>query len=195
MLRNMKTPPALPAPPDRASLRAYALAYLARFEASEAGLTRVLRRRIERWVRGAERSGLTRDAIAESVLVAREAIPVIVVALRSAGLVNDADFAANRARRLFRSGKSRGAVLANLEAHGIDAEVAREVAPEHADRNLAAACVVLRRRRFPPFGTGDRQRALASLARAGFSRRIAESAMAMDADAAEALIASFRDNL
>jgi regulatory protein len=191
----MKTPPALPVPPDRDSLRAYALTHLARFDASEAGLVRVLRRRIERWVRGAERAGLTREAIAESVLVAREAIPLIVVALRSAGLVNDSDFAANRARRLFGSGKSRGAVLANLEAHGIDAGLAREVVPEHADRNLAAACVVLRRRQFPPFGTGDRQRALALLARAGFSRRIAESAMAMDTEAAEALIASFRNNL
>ncbi|TDG04393.1 regulatory protein RecX, partial [Paracraurococcus ruber] len=36
-------------PPGEAALREAALAHLARFAATEAGLTRVLRRRVDRW--------------------------------------------------------------------------------------------------------------------------------------------------
>ena len=53
-------------PPNAARLREAALAHLARFAATEAGLRRVLERRIARWARAAEAEGQAREAIAAS---------------------------------------------------------------------------------------------------------------------------------
>ena len=188
----MKPPRKLGRPPDAARLREAALVHLARFAATETGLARVLSRRIDRWVRLAEAEGIERDAIAAATAPARAAIAGIIAAMRAAGAVNDAEFAASRARRLARAGKSRGAALAHLAGKGIAADLAADLVPEDAARDLAAACVHLRRRRLPPFGTGDRLRALASLARAGFGRETAERALALDAADAEALAAALR---
>jgi len=192
MLGCMKPPPALSKPPDATSLRAAALAHLARFAASEAGLARVLERRVDRWARAAERAGLDAEAIAVSVSAARCVIPPIIASLRAIGAVNDAEFAASMARRLARSGKSRLAALAHLAARGIDRELAADLVPEDPEQSLASACIALRRRRLPPFGEGDRLRALATLARAGFDRRTAERALALDAEEAEARIIAAR---
>ncbi|MCA3425779.1 MAG: recombinase RecA, partial [Roseomonas sp.] len=53
-------------PPNAARLREAALAHLARFAATEAGLRRVLERRVARWARAAEAEGQPREAIAAS---------------------------------------------------------------------------------------------------------------------------------
>lgn len=174
--------------PDAASLREAALAHLARFAATEAGLARVLARRVDRW----ERAG--GDAVAARA--ARAAIPGIVRDLATAGAVDDAAFAVARARRLARAGASRRAVTVHLASRGVSAEIAQVADPESAERDYTAALAYARRRRIGPFGTGsdgaDRLKELAKLARAGFSRAVAERVLATEAETAEALLLASR---
>jgi regulatory protein len=170
--------------PDRAVLHEAALQHLARFAATEAGLVRVLDRRIARWVREA---GVEAEAAAPAYAAARE----VARALAGSGAVDDKAFAEARARRLARAGRSRRAVAAHLAAKGVDRDVLEQALPPE-DEELASALAFARRRRLGPFGgaeSGDqRQRELGVLARAGFPRAIAERAVAMDRDEAEALV-------
>lgn len=179
-------------PPDAASLREAALAHLDRFAATEAGLARVLVRRIDRWVRAAEAEGIDAEAVAAAARNARGAVQGVIAGLRELGAVDDAAFAASRARRLVRAGKSRRAAIAHLAGKGVDQDIAADLLPEDGARDLAAASAYLRRRRLPPFGTGDPTRAIAALARGGFDREIAERAVRLDAGEAEAMIIALR---
>lgn len=172
--------------PDAASLREAALAHLARFAATEAGLARVLARRVERWIRA--------GGDPEAARAAHAAIAGIVQGLAAAGAVNDKEFAASRARRLARGGASRRVVAAHLAARGVDSGTAAEAVPEDPEREFAAALAYVRRRRIGPFGeAGDRQKDLAKLARAGFGRDVAERALAADREAAEDLLRAARN--
>ena len=178
-------------PPDEAALREAALAYLARYAASEAGLRAVLERRIERWARGVE----DRDLVTEQVAAAKRAAVAVVARLAAAGAVSDAAFAESRARSLVRAGRSRRAVAANLAAKGVKAELARAAIPEDAETELAAALILARRRRIGPFrisGQADRQRELGVMARAGFPRSIAERALDTTPEEAEIAIRHLR---
>ena len=71
-------PPAHPAPPvplpNDAALHEAALAYLARYAATEAGLTRTLRRAVDRWARRALADGAEADAVAAQAAQSREAV-------------------------------------------------------------------------------------------------------------------------
>ncbi len=169
-------------PLDRAALHAAALQYLSRYSATEAGLQRVLERRIARWMREANAG----QAAAAPLL---EAAKDVARALAGSGVVDDAAFAEARARRLLRAGRSRRAVSAHLAAKGIKAELAKQVLPQPGDE-LAAALVFARRRRIGPFRTGDadKQRELGALARAGFPRAVAEQALAMEPEEAAELV-------
>ncbi|MBV8914153.1 MAG: RecX family transcriptional regulator [Acetobacteraceae bacterium] len=184
----MPSRPSVPAP-DRAALHEAALQHLSRYAATEAGLVRVLERRIARWERGA---GVPPGEAGAS----REAAREVARALAASGAVDDAVFAQARARRLLRSGRSRLAVSAHLAAKGVDAAVAERVLPER-ESELAAAMAFARRRRIGPFRTADadaerRQRELAALGRAGFPREIAEQVLRTDRDTAEALVTSLK---
>lgn len=179
-------------PPDDASLREAALRHLSRFATTEAGLARVLERRIERWGRAAEADGMAPERVAAAVRAARRAVPGVVAFMRECGAVNDPEFVASRARRLTRSGKSRRATVAHLVGKGIAPDIATDLLPEDADRDLAAACAYLRRRRLPPFAPGDRLRALGALARGGFGRDVAERALDLDEREAELLVSRLR---
>ena len=171
--------------PDRSTLHEAALRHLARFAATEAGLLRVLERRILRWQRA---SGETDETVMTSRAAARD----VVQALVAAGALDDATFAAARARRLVRAGRSRRAVSAHLAAKGVDAETASAALPG-ADAEFLAAIAFLRRRRLGPFrppadNPVDPMRELATIGRAGFPRDIAERALRLDpAEAAELL--------
>ncbi|MDE2240510.1 MAG: hypothetical protein KGJ73_11380, partial [Rhodospirillales bacterium] len=59
-----------------------------------------------------------------------------------------------------------------------------------AERELAAACAYLRRRRAGPFGNAPADKILAAMARGGFSQAIARRALSLSSDEAEALIKS-----
>ncbi len=186
-----KPRPAGPAP-DRARLHEAALTHLSRFAATEAGLVRVLDRRIDRWVRAATAEGMDPDAAP-----ARRAAREVAAALVQTGVVDDALFAESRARRLTRAGRSRRAVQAHLAAKGVAGELAQAALPDPGTE-LAAALAYARRRRLGPFraeGADDPERLrreMGAMARAGFPQPVAQQALRMDPDAAEALVIALK---
>lgn len=204
--RERRQPVAGPVP-DAGRLREAALAHLARFAATEAGLLRVLERRVRRWSDRAVAEGVPSEQARAQAGAARDAARAVVAALVAGGVLDDGAYAESRARSLARGGRSRRAMLAHLTGRGVDAELARSVLPEDGDTELAAALLQARRRRIGPFAAPDagpgtdghpaadsaaRNRQLATLARAGFSRDIAERALDLDREAAEALILALR---
>lgn len=190
--------PAGPAPTLQA-LREAALAHLARFAATEAGLVRVLDRRVDRWRRRAEGEGIDAETDAAA---AKRAAREVARALAASGVVDDAAYAAVRARSLTRAGRSRRAIGAHLAAKGVPGEVARAAMPE-PDAELGAALTYARRRRLGPFRGVDpsddpdadaeaRRREVGAMARAGFPQPVATAALRMDRDEAEALVIRLR---
>jgi regulatory protein len=176
------------------ALRDAALAHLARFATTEAGLRRVLGNRIRRWARSAAQEGMDADAIATASATAQAQAAAIAARLVQAGAVDDALFAQARARRLQGSGRSARATLAHLSAKGVATETARAaLAHEDMPGEFAAALILCRKRRFGPFAAAApepalRQKWLVSLARAGFSGDIARRALALPRAEAERVL-------
>jgi regulatory protein len=179
--------------PDAAELRDAALAYLARYAATEAGLLRVLERRVDRWAR---RIADAEDAetIAAKAAAARGVVREVVARLVAAGVVNDVAFAESRARSLTRGGRSRRSAAAHLAAKGVDPATARAALPDDDTSELAAALVLARKRRIGPFrrdappDDAGLRRELGMLARAGFPLDVARRALAMEPGEAETLV-------
>jgi regulatory protein len=176
-------------PPDAGKLYEAALNHLARYAATEASLARVLARKIDRWARLYAGQGAEPESIAARARAAKAQIPGVIARLREAGAVNDTAFAASRAKRLTRAGKSHRATLAHLSAKGITHPT---LAPDPA-RELAAACAYLKRRRGGPFGDAPDIKLLAAMARGGFSQQVARQALLLSREEAEALIAKLRE--
>lgn len=183
-----------PTPPDAGSLYQSALHYLARYAATEAGLRRVLARKIDRWARlQADRE--TAEPVIEA---ARAAIDSVVVKLVKVGAVSDAAFAENRARGLARAGQSNRSVQARLVSKGVNAELARSASITDAETELAAALVLVRKRRIGAYratedvDTAVRMKEMGLLARAGFSRDIVERALKTSREEAERRIFDLR---
>lgn len=186
--------------PEAGSLRNAAMAHLARYSATEVGLVRVLDRRIQRWASRATTFGEEPDRVAELAASARSDARTVAQSLVASGVVDDAAYAQARARSLTRSGRSRRVIGAHLAQRGIDSDLAAASLPDDADTELAAALTQARRRRIGPFGDQDlpsddplaecrvRNRALGALARAGFSRDVAERALSMEREEADRLI-------
>jgi regulatory protein len=177
---------------DGATIEKWALGYLERFASSAENLRRVLLRRARRRAGG--------DAA-----VARDAAPLIdalVERYRTAGLIDDAAYAAGHARARLRRGQPLQKIRAGLVAKGVgpeDREAAiRALIETGPDADLAAACAFARRRRLGPFrrdsaAPAERPQALAAFARAGFSRDTAEAVLACaDPDAVAALLENGR---
>lgn len=180
-------------PPDEAALHAAALAYLARYSATEVGLRRVLDRRIDRWARDRNR-----EEVSVQVAKARQAVLAVVARLAASGAVDTAAFAVGRAHSLARGGRSRRAIAAHLVAKGVDAETVRATLAGDPSEELAAALALAARRRIGPFRPGEppddigRRRELAVLARAGFPQAVATEALRTGRDEAEAMLRSLR---
>jgi regulatory protein len=183
------------APIDRALLETWALRHLERYASSAENLRHVLERRVRRRVG-------TDD---EAVRSAGALIDALIANYRAAGLLDDAAYAAGRARSGLARGRSLRRIAAGLAAKGVGVEDAaaavaalREGA---ADPELAAACGFARRRRLGPFrrdrlgsgpggfgdsGPANRRRELAAFALAGFERHVAEAVLACADEAAVA---------
>jgi len=175
-------------PPDEAKLYEAALNHLARYAATEQGMSRVLSRKIDRWVRLYTGEDADPEDAAAAARQAKAVIPKVIGKLKIAGVLNDDAFAASRAKRLTREGKSRRAALAHLAAKGVSPRQAGVVLGDDPQRELAAACAYLRRRRAGPFGDAEALKILAAMARAGFSQETARQALRLERDEAEQLI-------
>jgi regulatory protein len=121
-------------------------------------------------------------------------IDALVARYRASGLVDDAAYAAGRARARLRRGQSLRTIRAGLAAKGVTAEDAEAaiaaLRDDSGDPDIAAACAFARRRRIGPYrrGPGDHGKELAAFARAGFARAAAEAVLACaSAEEAEAL--------
>ena len=187
MPRAERKPPSLP---TENLLHNAALTHLARYGATQAGLLRVLDRRIARWAASeagdAERAG-----------EARAAARRIVAQLAQSGAVNDAAFAGARSLSLRRAGKSARAIGAHLSARGVPGEVAAGLPPLSGQDELAAAAIHMRKRRAGPFRIAAERpetarREIASLARAGFGHKVAAAALRLSTEEAEKLIIAYR---
>jgi len=188
IVRRMRPEKPSDAPPDATSLHAAAVAYLARYSATRATLSRALNRVVDRWLRGA--SGPDAPAMAA---LAKRAVPEVVASLVSAGALDDAAFATRRARKLARTGHSSAATTAHLAARGVPPELIRTALAPGEEAELAAAIVYMRRRRLGPFRSGGAGpdaglKALGAMARAGFDGATARRALSLsEQDAAEML--------
>ncbi len=162
----------------------WALSYLARYASSAENLRRVLLRRVRRRC----------HAEPDTVRAASPIIDDVVVRHCRSGLIDDADYAAQRAASLLRHGDPPARIRARLIAKGVAGALASEavtaLAAQAGDADLAAACAFARRRRLGPYRTrsADQARELAAFARAGFGRRVAEAVLTCeDIAAVEAL--------
>jgi len=193
-------PPAAAVPIDRSLLEKWALAYLERYASSAENLRRVLQRRVRRRARGDGTADGARDG--EAVRAAGALIDALVARYRASGLIDDAAYAAGRARSGLARGRSLRRIAAGLAAKGVGTEdsaaAVAALSEDGADPELAAACAYARRRRLGPFrrgpfeegegGAADRRRELAAFARAGFGRRAAEAVLACADEAAVAAL-------
>lgn len=175
------SPRRLRPPPTPETLGAAALAYLARYAASEATVRRVLTARIQRALR--DHPDFAADETRQQTL--REAIDAIILRYRGIGFLNDVVFAETKAGSLRRRGQSRRMIAQTLAQQGIDRstiEQAMTVADDERsgeEADLEAARLLARRRRLGPYRTTDLPDAVARfkadrrdagvLARAGFS--------------------------
>ena len=180
------------APIDHALIEAWALRHLERYASSAENLRRVLERRVNRRLGSDD----------EAVRVARDLIEELVARYRASGLLDDAAYAAGRARRGVARGRSLRRIAAGLAAKGVGAvDAAAAVAALGdgvADPDLAAACAFARRRHLGPYrrdplAAADRRRELAAFALAGFDRHIAEAVLACADEAAVAALLSGAD--
>ena len=164
-------------PPTRESLRRAALRYLERYASSSGNLRQVLERRLL----VAEHRGLEHDC-------GDADIEEIVASLTALGLLDDRQYALDRAGALHRRGWSQQRIQADLAKKGLDKEEVQAafaaLREEEPDLETAAALAFARRRRLGPFRAADsraeyREKDLAKLARQGFAyetaRRIIDS--------------------
>lgn len=173
---------------DRAQLENWALSYLGRYASSAENLRRVLQRRVRR--------RLPQDNDRAALNAADAEIVALVERYGAAGLVDDAAYAAARARSEAARGRPLRRIAAALAGKGIGAEeidgaigALREAA---GDPDLAAAAAFARRRHLGPYrrAPAERRRELAAFARAGFARRVAEAIIACPDEAALASLLS-----
>lgn len=147
------------------------LSYLARYAASTEHLRQVLRRKVQR------RAARNDEPQPDSSVV-EAAIDEAVSRATELGLLNDAEYAASRARQYRRKGESLSKVRARLMAKGLQqADITQALAPLDDDE-IAAANVYAKRKRLGPFRTSAGKpdqptRDIAALCRAGFSFTVA----------------------
>jgi regulatory protein len=97
-----------------------------------------------------------------------------------------------------RGGRSMRSVQARLVAKGVAPDLARAASASDAETELAAALVLARKRRIGPYRSAAeadaavRLKELGALARAGFSREIAQQALGMAREDAESRIFALR---
>lgn len=162
-------------PTSKAELEKAALSYLERRDASTQQLRRVLLRRVAR-------------APAEERELVRQRIDELLSRYQASRLIDDARYAEHLVRSLREKGTSSARIRLKLRQRGIDeATIGRVLDSSAADTEeveLAAARAYARRRRLHArYDLNDptqRQKALAALARQGFSYEVCTAALATE---------------
>lgn len=175
------------------SLENAALFYLARFSAPSAQLRRVLLRRVDK----------SAQVHGTDPAEGRRLVDELIERYRQSGLVDDAAYAAGKARSLRRRGASRVIIGRTLRAKGLSAAdsdaalqgLSDESGAGGAEDEFAAAARLAQRKHLGPYrpraARADlRQRDMASLARAGFTYDVARRVV--DAESPETLEAMMR---
>lgn len=157
--------------PTKAGMMRSALAYVERYPSTVVSLTRVLKRKLDRYE---HKTGESAPADARSW------IEPIVKELVERGFVDDKRLAAAKTASLQRRGKSKRAVSAALRAKGVTGETIDAVLAETETTDAEAAWRLAKRRRLGPYREADaraenRQRDMGVLGRAGFSFEIARA--------------------
>lgn len=144
-----------------------ALAYLNRYEASEAGFRAVLERRIYKAARAHDE-----DPASFQLMVDAEVEKAV-----SAGFINNKRFAENQVFQQRGRGASARAIQARLKAKGVADDLIDHALENDERDDEAAAWRYARRRRLGPYRSKDREekreRDMAALCRAGFSFSLA----------------------
>jgi len=157
-------------------MRRLAEHYVERFGGPSANVRRMLKRHIDR-------SG--RDHATDSRELTRTS-EAIIADLCAAGAIDDARFAQGRARTLRERGTPARMIAMKLRQRGLDPEHVRqaleELTSDPADSELAAARLLVRRRRLGPHRPAEQREAhrnkdLAAVVRAGFAFDIARRAL------------------
>ena len=205
---------------NREKIRKAALEYLARFSTTRYRLRRVLTHRVLCWQR---RITFKQDAVQKREETTQETaealthdlkilIDDVVQEMVNLGVVNDDDFSLSCANRFMRTGRSVQAVKKYLTTFGVEKSVKDSVFNKEdeseglneTDRDLCAALVLARKRKFGPFASPflqtfseteqacvqqitcmkekqeQKKRVLAVFARAGFVKDIVERVLKMD---------------
>jgi len=161
-------------------LKRQALYYLERYNATQASLRAVLRRKVTK---------AAREHPDTNIEQAHEWIETIIEECVRIGLVNDASFALSRARSLLRSGKSSRAVSMALRQKGIKdpdvkaafARLEDEQMDNEGSLDLEAARNYCRKRRLgglrQPVDPNRYDKDLAALARRGFPFALAKAVL------------------
>lgn len=156
------------APSTEAELQGAALSYLDRYDASESALRKILLRRL-------------RSGDEDSPLGLRE-VEGLVERLKDSRLVDDRRYAVNLTASLRNRGASSLKIASKLKARGVAESDADEARREDPVSELEAAQTYARKRRlrarFDLSDPKERQKALAALARQGFSFEVAQRALA-----------------
>lgn len=167
-----------------------ALYYLGRFSAASGHLRQLLVRRVDRSAKAHDT-----DPVA-----GREMVDKLIARFLTSGLLDDAAYAAGKAKSLRRRGASRNVIAQKLRAKSVAADrIADAVGAADAnaiedgeDAELLAAWRLARRKRIGPYRTTGnraelRMKDLAALARGGFSYEVARRVIDGDADDAPRL--------
>ena len=163
------------------------LYYLQRFAASQDQFRKIMLRKVRR-------SCLEHKE--QDYKACAELVEILITKFERAGLLNDDMFAKAAVTSLRRRGKSKKSIILNLRARGIPAPVIHEKLDsleleKGLDGDLAAALMLLRRKKVGPFDIGKNmtaEKTLAALARAGFSYETAQEALKMKREDAEDIL-------
>ncbi len=179
-----RTEPRPPTQMTEASLAAAAEFYLSRYASSSGNLKQVLVRKVRRSARhyGDDPAPLL------------EAVDAVVARHLASGAVDDPLYAESQIRKLRRRGASARAITQRLAAKGVPRDIIGDAEIGGDGDDALAAVQLARRRRLGPFRLENRadhrQKDMAALGRAGFSRGLATRIVdAADADALEAILA------
>lgn len=167
-------------PPTEETLRQTLLRYLERYDASRAQLRTVLLKKLPKELPSAERASLER------------AIDELLERFATSRIIDDRRLSESLVRGQRARGSSTRKIEGKLRARGVDAETTSAALGEssaRAEDELEAAKTYARRRRLAErYDLGvpaERQKALAALARQGFSFEVARRALAVSSDSSE----------